>query len=224
MSHTDDMPDTRPEETTGRTVVGLFRDRRRVEAVIQDLEAAGFSRDRVGLAMQSGVEQGDLLEDPGDAAAEGVAKGAVSGGLVGGVLGLLGSLVIPGIGPIVAGGLLASTLAGAGIGAAAGGVLGALIALGVPAEDASHFDTGLRAGGVLLTVDAGARTPEALAILGRHEVDLGPSGARRYDDLASPTRDHSTPAASPPVAYTGEERRLLADPAYAGPERRLVGA
>ena len=43
-----------------------------------------------------------------------------------GLLAGVGALAIPGIGPIIAGGALASTLAGAGIGAAAGGLLGAL--------------------------------------------------------------------------------------------------
>jgi hypothetical protein len=101
---------------------------------------------------------------------------------------------------VLAGGGLASILAGAGIGAATGGLIGALVGLGVPEEDARHFEEGFRAGGTLVTVDAGARTPQAVAILARHEVDLGPSGRTRFGD-----------------------RRVKLDPAYAGPERRLVG-
>lgn len=174
--------DATPQETTGRTVVGLFSHRSAAEAAIRELEAAGFPPERIGVAMQERLEQGDLLESPGSEPAEGAAKGAVSGGLLGGVLGLLGSLLIPGLGPVLAGGVLASTLAGAGLGAAAGGLLGALVGLGVPENDAKHFDRRFREGGTLVTVDAGARTPEALAVLTRHEVDLGPSGGTRYDD------------------------------------------
>jgi hypothetical protein len=223
MSPVNDAPDTRPEETTGRTVVGLFAHRAAAEAAIRDLQEAGFPPDRIGVAMQERVEQGDLLEGVGGEPAEGAAKGAVSGGLVGGLLGLLSSLLIPGVGPVVVGGVLASTLTGAGIGAATGGLLGVLIGLGVPDGDARHFDSGLRSGGALVTVDAGARTPEALAILGRHEVDLGPSGPRRFDELDWSGGDNSTPAAGAPGAYTGEERRVFLDPSYSGPERRLVG-
>jgi hypothetical protein len=223
MSQMDGIPDTRPQKVTGRTVVGLFGQRARAEAAIRDLQAAGFSQDRIGVAMQERVEQGDLLEGVGGPTAEGAAKGAVSGGLLGGLLGLLGSLLIPGVGPVVVGGVLGSMLAGAGIGAAAGGLLGALSALGVPEEDARHFEGGLRSGGTLVTVDAGVRTPEALAILERHEVDLGPSGARRFDGVDWSARDNSTPAAAAPSAYAGEERRVFVDPAYSGPERRLVG-
>ena len=61
-----------------------------------------------------------------------------------GVLAGIGALAIPGVGPIIAGGALASTLAGAGIGAAAGGLLGALVGLGIPEEEARYYETGLR--------------------------------------------------------------------------------
>ena len=224
MSHSDDTADTPRQELTGRTVVGLFGHRARAEAAIRDLQAAGFPRDRIGVAAQERVEQADLLEGVGGETAEGAAKGAVSGGLLGGLLGLLGSLLIPGVGPVLVGGVLASTVAGAGLGAATGGLLGALVTLGVPEEDARHFDGGLRSGGTLVTVDAGARTPDALAILEQHDVDFGPSGTRRFDGLDWSARDNSTPAAVAPSAYAGGERRVFLDPAYPGPERRLVGA
>lgn len=223
MSGPDDTAETRLQETTGRTVVGLFGHRSAAEAAIRDLASAGFSQDQIGVALQDRVERGDLLESVSSEAAEGAAKGAVSGGLLGGVLGLIGSLLIPGVGPVVVGGVLASVLAGAGIGAATGGLLGTLVAVGVPEEDARHFDTGLRSGGTLVTVNAGARTPQALAILQRHEVDFGPTGARRFDGIDWSARDNSAPAAVAPSAYAGEERRVFIDPQYQGPERRLVG-
>ena len=105
--------------------------------------------------------------------------GAMSGGLVGGLIGLLGSLLIPGVGPIVVGGVLASTLTGAGIGAATGGIIGALMGLGVPEADAPALRHRAPSGRTLVTVGAGARTDEALAILERHGMDFGPSGRVR---------------------------------------------
>ena len=111
---------------------------------------------------------------------------------------------------------------GVGLGAATGGILGALMGLGVPEEDAKHFDEGFREGGALVTVDAGARTPEALAILSRHEVDLGPAGPERYGPVAWSALDHSSAGASG-VAYSGAERRRPRDRSYAGPERRVLG-
>ncbi|MBA3555852.1 MAG: general stress protein [Gemmatimonadales bacterium] len=180
MNHSEDVA---AQDTTGRTVVGLFDSRGRAEAAIRDLKAAGFAEDQIGVAMQDRSEQQNLMDETGSQAAEGAAKGAVSGGVVGGLMGLLGSLLIPGVGPIVVGGVLASTLAGAGIGAATGGIIGALMGLGVPEEDAQHFDLKLRSGGILVTVDAGSQTGRALGILQRHEVDFGPTGGRHYGNF-----------------------------------------
>lgn len=231
------------QDTTGRTVVGMFTNRPDAEAAIRELKAAGFGEDRIGVALQNRDEQRDLMETTGTEAAEGAAKGAVSGGVVGGLIGLLGSLLIPGVGPIVVGGVLASTLTGAGIGAATGGVIGALVGLGVPEDDARHFDEGLRSGRTLVTVDAGSRTGEALAILDRHGMDFGPSGASRYelvdveiDEDVGEDIDRarieaidagvtgSRPGrAAPGRRYRGRERRVTQDALYAGPERRLAG-
>ena len=42
--------------------------------------------------------------------------------------------------------------------------------------DAEHFERGFKAGGVLVTVNAGPRTAEAVAIVQRHGADLGKHG------------------------------------------------
>jgi uncharacterized protein (TIGR02271 family) len=166
--------------TTERgTVVGLFHNQADAERAIQQLKQAGFSENQIGVALKDRTRQEELIEGTGTQAAEGAATGALSGGVLGGVLGLLagvGALAIPGVGPIIAGGTLASTLAGAGIGAAAGGLIGALAGMGVPEEDARHFDRGFQAGGTLVTVDAGSRADEARACLYENGADLGSTG------------------------------------------------
>ena len=97
---------------------------------------------------------------------------------MGGVIGLLagvGALVIPGIGPIIAAGALASTLTGAGIDAAAGGLIGALAGMGIPDADAKHFERGFQEGGVLVTVQAGEGQARARQALIASDADLGPA-------------------------------------------------
>jgi predicted flap endonuclease-1-like 5' DNA nuclease len=86
----------------------------------------------------------------------------------------LSALAIPGIGHAVVAGPLVATLLGAGLGAAAGGVTGALMAMGVPEEHARAFGEGVRRGGVLVTVAVTEKKAErAAAILARHNpVDL----------------------------------------------------
>jgi hypothetical protein len=170
-----------------RTVAGLFSDRARAEQAIDALKAAGFTEDQIGVALRDRPAQGVALEGTGTAVAEEAAtSGALGGGLLGGFAGLLigiGALVIPGLGPVVAGGVLATAfgvaggtaVAGAGIGAAAGGLLGALAGLGIPESEARYFETGFRAGSVLVTVEAGARVLAAMAILDRYGADTGPA-------------------------------------------------
>ncbi|SFU45205.1 hypothetical protein SAMN05192541_10212 [Bradyrhizobium arachidis] len=63
----------------------------------------------------------------------------------------LGLLAIPGLGPVVAAGWLASTAAGAAAGAATGGIVGALTQAGVSREDASRYAEGVRRGGTLVS-------------------------------------------------------------------------
>ncbi len=172
---------------TGRqTIAAIFDDRSAAERAINDLKAAGFRGDQIGVAMRDRTAQGELVEDTGTKAAEGAVSGALGGGLLGGLAGFLvgiGALAIPGIGPVVAGGVLASTfgiaggtaVAGAGIGAAAGGLVGALVGLGIPEEEARYFESGFRSGGVLVTVKPGNNVTQAVDILERNGGDTGAS-------------------------------------------------
>jgi uncharacterized membrane protein len=209
---TNGQNEPRGAETTGRIVIALFKERSEAEDAIRNLKNAGFSNDQIGVATHDRVAEGEQRVDRDDAdetatgLAEGATAGAITGGVIGGLLGLISSLLIPGVGPLVVGGVLASTLMGMGVGAATGGLIGALVGLGVPEEDARYFDAGLREGRTLVTVSGTENTPEALSILERHGGDLGPSISR--------SKSTGT--------YKGEERRFHADATYAGPERRLV--
>ena len=137
----------------------------------------------------------DRDRDGVDDRAEGAAAGAGIGAAFGGAAGLLaglGLLAIPGIGPVVAAGWLASTAALAAAGGAAGGLIGALTQSGVSEEDANVYAEGVRRGGTLVT----ARVPDAErarcdAILDRAAVNIREraafyqrSGWNRFDPAA----------------------------------------
>src|ERR671916_359756 len=66
----------------------------------------------------------------------------------------LTALSIPGIGPVLAAGPIAALIAGAGVGAAAGGLVSGLKRLGVEDDDAGTYAEGLKRGGTLVTVNA----------------------------------------------------------------------
>jgi uncharacterized protein (TIGR02271 family) len=212
----------RDNQTTGRTVVGLFHSQADAERAIQRLKDAGFSQDEIGVAMKDRQQQQDLIEGTGTQAAEGAAAGAIGGGVLGGVIGLLagvGALAIPGVGPIIAGGTLASTLAGAGIGAAAGGLLGALVGMGVPEEDARHFDHGFRAGGTLVTVNAGDRVEEAQTCLYESGADLGSQARGIRTGATAAERSPGSTEASQQIELREEELRAEKERVQAGEVR-----
>ena len=160
------------------TLVGLFDQYSDAEQTVQLLEEYGVDRSRISLVQR----EGEKLVDDNMNAGKGAATGAATGGVVG-LLAGLGAIAIPGIGPVLATGAIASALAttlgmtaiGAGVGAATGGLLGALLDLGLPQEEASFYAEGVKRGGVLLTIDATSdqeeRVNEILRSAGAVDMD-----------------------------------------------------
>jgi uncharacterized membrane protein len=64
--------------------------------------------------------------------------------------------------------MLAAELGGVAIGAAAGGLLGALISIGIPEEEAHYYKKELEAGRTVITVIAQSGYTEVLQILRRN--------------------------------------------------------
>ena len=145
-----------------QTLTGLFDRYDDARRAVQDLEAAGVPHRDISLVANNA--RGDHVvngEPTASAAADDAGKGAGMGATLGGVGGLLaglGLLAVPGLGPVVAAGWLASAAAGviggAVIGGAAGGLVGALTQADVPEEDANVYAEGVRRGGTLVTAKA----------------------------------------------------------------------
>lgn len=194
-----------------KTVVGLFESASDARQALQELRDAGFDGDDISLVANNA--RGDYGDDAEfntttrdgtvSEAEEGAGLGATGGAVLGGLGGLLvglGALAIPGIGPVIAAGTLATTLGttalGAGIGAAAGGLTGALVGAGIPEEDANVYAEGVRRGDALVTVraDDDAEAQSAADIMNRNNVvdidDRGEqfrsSGWTRFDAAAEP--------------------------------------
>jgi hypothetical protein len=143
---------------------------------------------------------GDGVDDRAEGAGAGAGIGAAIGGTAG-LLAGLGLLAIPGLGPVVAAGWLASTAALALAGGTAGGIIGALTQSGVSEDEANVYAEGVRRGGTLVT----ARVPDAdraryEAILDRSAVNIR-ERATLYQQGGWSRFDPSAPA------YTEEEIR-----------------
>ena len=144
-------------------VTGLFRDRESAERAYRAACDRGYKPDDVNLAMSdetrsrwySSGDANGADSELGTKALEGTGAGAAIGGVVGGTLGALAaigtSLVIPGLGLVVAG-PLAAGLAGAGAGGLTGGLLGALVGWGIPEDRAKTYEVGLQQGGAVMGV------------------------------------------------------------------------
>jgi len=170
--------------TMSHTVAGVFDSPSDAEKALNALKDAGFTPDQVSVAAKDTGETQSMVERSDMAGAEtsGAATGAVAGGLLGGIAGWLvgiGALAIPGIGPVVAAGALATTLGGAAIGAVAGGLIGALVGMGIPEEDARTYETHVREGRILITAQAatGEQAQEARDAFDKY----GGSDVRAYD-------------------------------------------
>src|SRR5215218_9123439 len=147
-----------------KTISRLYKDYDTGARVVDELERAGIPRDDISIVAnnESGwfdrdrtTSRVDRDHDGRDDRVEGAAAGAGIGATLGGVAGLLaglGMLAIPGIGPVVAAGWLASTAAVAVAGGATGGLIGALTQSGVSEREANAYAEGVRRGGTLLTV------------------------------------------------------------------------
>jgi len=152
-------------------LVGVFEHRNQAEAAVSELHRAGFDEHQIGIASRGGTESGEASGTESDSStAEGAGHGMVTGAVTGGVVGALAALLIPGIGPVLAGGLLASTLGGATLGAATGTLLGALVNLGVPEEEAHYYESEFQSGLTIVTVKADGRQAEGAAILRRYRA------------------------------------------------------
>jgi uncharacterized protein (TIGR02271 family) len=205
-----------------KTVIGLFDNRAEAQSVVQELLSENFRREDISVMSKKAeghAKQGEVVEyveEDGDEQIKDMAKGAGTGAAIGGLAGLLlslTSLAIPGIGPVLAAGPLAAVIAGAGIGATAGGLISGLTRLGVPEEDANYYAEGVRRGGTLVSVDAADdRAESAVAIMKRHgAVEIDKRAAQWRDEGWSGFDENTTHTAFDAFAGGGQKRALESD-------------
>jgi hypothetical protein len=186
-----------------RTIVALYDDLTMAQHVVNDLMTAGIPREQISLVANDATGQyGAYLQTkhPGDHvdAGEGTVFGASVGALTG-ILVSLGTLAVPGVGPVIAAGPLVAGLTGAVTGAVAGGatggIVGALINASVPEADARRYAEGVRRGGTLVSVQATSQeAPQVEEILHRHNpVDIErratywrEAGWKNFDETSHP--------------------------------------
>jgi len=168
--------------TAQRTnLIAIFEDRLAAERAVDELERADFTADQIGFAIRgSDVAEGGMITDAvGAKDGRGAVAGMATGAGLGAVLGAAAALLIPGFGPVVAGGVLAMAFGGAIAGTAVGGIFGAMTGLGISEDEARLYEQEFNSGKAIVAVKAGNRCAEAGEILrrnGGHDLQNRPSG------------------------------------------------
>jgi len=125
------------------------------ESIVGDLKASGFMNDDISALLPDKHGTKDFAHEHNTKAPEGATAGGVAGLGVGAALGWLagiGALAIPGVGPFIAAGPIMAALGGAALGTATGGIVGALVGMGIPEFEAKRYDAKIREGNILISV------------------------------------------------------------------------
>ena len=194
------------------TMIGLFDNPHDAQEAITELVRLGFDRESIGLVTQD-QNQGMDIQNSAQAfsyqpqaqtsdtattdeniVGKSSGVGAALGGLGGLVVGLA-ALAVPGAGPVLVAGPLATLLTGGAVGAAAGGLIGALAGLGLNDKDSQFFAESLRRGGTIVTAEINDsdldRVGEVFQRHGAIDIDermerLETQGFSRFDSEAVP--------------------------------------
>jgi hypothetical protein len=165
------------------TVAGIFRSRADAERAVENLRQAGIANDHLNLLIPGTTDQ-ELEASVPTTETEQPGMGSALGGTVGGAMGAAGgmtigaaaaSLLVPGVGPVLAAGILGAALLGVGgaaAGAAAGGAMEDSVE-GLPHDELYVYEDALRQGRTVLLVvtDDEAQAETARGVLKQAGVE-----------------------------------------------------
>jgi len=140
-------------------IAGVFDSKKEADAAVAKLLDTGFKKENLSLIVSDNARHA-IFPHPVDDESARAMKGGAEGALIGGALGALiagltvvGVVMVPGSGVLVAGPLVAA-LSGAGAGAVAGGLSGALISAGFAVDEAKRYEEEIRHGKAVIVVHA----------------------------------------------------------------------
>ena len=168
-----------------KAVICIAKSEEQATRIVDDLKAAGFSNNDVSVLLPDRAGSRDFAHEHHTKAPEGAATGAVAGGVTAGVLGWLvgiGTLAIPGVGPLIAAGPIMAALGGVAAGGAVGGLAGALVGFGIPEYEAKQYEGKIKNGNILISVhtDDSRQRKIAKEIFDRdHATDVSSTGEAR---------------------------------------------
>lgn len=153
-------------EKMKKLLLGVFPKHEDADTALFHLKDTGIESEEISIiAREDKVKEYRSRESGGEA--------VVAGGLLGGIAGLLIAatpVVLPGVGILIAGPL--TVLTGLAMGAVTGGLLGALVDVGISESQARRFEKYIKEGGILLAVPVSEKTEaKARGILKEHNAE-----------------------------------------------------
>lgn len=124
------------------SVFGIYATRHEVENAVDELKSAGFRNTDISVLFPE-----DAGASPQAPCAGVISPNAAAMGSLGWLAGI-GSLAMPGAGPLIAAGPILAVLSGA----PNSGIAVALAGLGIPQSDARRYETLIQRGNILLSV------------------------------------------------------------------------
>lgn len=162
-----------------KAIAAIFGSRADAERAAHRVLALGLTPEHIAVLSPGAHPRDTVVTDEGEAQGTGAAIGAVVGGATGAAIGMpLGaamSLMVPGVGPIIALGLIGAALFSAG-GAAIGSALETTLSQGVPRDDVFIYEDALRRGRSVVVVvtddeSLAARARDTLRTAGGTDVN-----------------------------------------------------
>lgn len=143
-------------------VVGVFARQEQAARAIRELRELGFTDEQMGVAASTWTER--AAAELQTEATRGAVVGATAGAGIGAVAGALIASLTPGVGPVLAGGVLALT------GAAGGTFVGPFLNLEASREKAEEWAQHVEEGATVLFVRTEDRQEEVQKVLLSHDA------------------------------------------------------
>ncbi len=181
-------------------VFGIYQSRVHLEDAVNALHKAGFRNTDTSVLFSENEGSKDFAHERHTKAPEFAIIGAGLGAVLAGAFGCLagiGTITIPGIGPLfITAGPIMGLLAGVGIGGTAGAIIGALAGIGIPEYEAKRYDGRTKQGGILLSVHCDSpdwvkRAKDRLKETGAESIASASEAGSDFAKTDRPVRRHA---------------------------------
>ena len=149
-----------------KTIAAVFHDNYGAENAARQIRDEGYRTEDISIVArhedQDDNETRTEMRNAEGEVKDNISDGVVSGGVLGGLAGLLigaGSMVVPGLGIIAAAGPITGLISGA----VTGGIVGGLVDLGIPENKSKQYETDVKAGKILFTMQIDEESIDRMA-------------------------------------------------------------